>query len=58
MMFGKQHRYCPNCGKHLYDDRISITHVLSMMCDDACRKAWELKYAGMVLGKDAPEQED
>src|SRR5690348_3461203 len=52
-MFGKQHRHCPNCGKALYDDRMSMDHALSMMCGAVCRKAWELKYARSILGKSA-----
>lgn len=52
MRFGKQHRHCPNCGLHIYDDKVSTTHVLSMMCCAQCREEWQMKYAGMVLGKD------
>ena len=55
--FGKQHRFCPNCGKHHYDERISVDHVKSMCCDAACRDEWELKYARMVLRKDADPNE-
>lgn len=53
--FGKQHRYCPNCGAHHYDDKLSDDHVKSMCCDDACRQEWELKYTRMILGKDAAQ---
>lgn len=54
MLFGKQHRYCPNCGKHLYDNMLSM-HVSSMLCSKECRKEWELKYARAILGKSANE---
>lgn len=53
MIFGKQHRYCPNCGRHIYDGKVSTTHVQSLMCSDECRNEWSYKYAAMVLGKDA-----
>lgn len=53
MKFGKQFRYCPNCGTRHYDDKVSVDHVKSMCCDNTCREEWELKYARMVLGKDA-----
>jgi NADH pyrophosphatase NudC (nudix superfamily) len=52
MTFGKQCRFCPNCGQGMYDTALSMNHVQSMMCSDECRKEWELKYARMVLGKD------
>lgn len=52
-LFGKQYRFCPNCGVKLYDTGISTTHVLSMMCGDACRREWQMKYAAKILGKDA-----
>ena len=55
---GKQHRYCPNCGVHLYDNNLSMNHVKSLMCSDKCRNEWELKYAGMILRKDAPEKSE
>lgn len=54
-MSGKQHRHCPNCGKPLYDDRLDMKHVMSMMCSDKCRVEWELKYARMILRQNAPE---
>ena len=53
MIFGKQHRYCPNCGAHHYDERVNIRHVLSMCCDDQCREEFERKCALMMLGKDS-----
>jgi hypothetical protein len=53
MRWGKQHRYCPNCGRHRYDDKISVSHVKSMCCGPACRAEWEMKYARMVLHQDA-----
>jgi hypothetical protein len=52
---GKQQRYCPNCGKLLYDVGMSMDHVKSMMCGNECRDAWEIKYANMILGNNAPE---
>jgi hypothetical protein len=52
MLFGKQYRYCPNCGKRLYDSLISM-HAQSMLCSKECREEWELKYARAVLGKSA-----
>ena len=52
MIWGKQNRYCPNCGKQLYDDRVGMNHVLSLMCGIACIKDWQTKYARKILGKD------
>lgn len=52
MFWGKQRRYCPNCGKEHYDTKISTDHVKSMCCDEKCRSEWELKYARMILGHD------
>jgi hypothetical protein len=54
-MFGKQHRYCPNCGKHIYDAGLSMKHVQAMQCSDKCREEWSLKYARMVVGQNAEE---
>lgn len=51
--FGKQNRYCPNCGKHVYDSNLTMDHVQSMMCSDECRRQWEFKYAALILGKSA-----
>lgn len=51
MMFGKQYHYCPNCGSRLYDDSLSMKHVMSMMCSDACRDQWRVKYTRCILGK-------
>lgn len=56
MIFGKQHRYCSNCGAHHYDDKVCVTHVLSMCCDAKCRDEWELKYTRMILGHGAQEE--
>lgn len=56
MNFGKQNRYCPNCGKHLYDTNLNMTHVKSMMCSAECRQEWEMKHACCILGKEAPEK--
>lgn len=52
MFWGKQRRYCPNCGKEHYDTKINMDHVKSMCCDKKCRDEWELKYARMILGHD------
>ena len=54
MISGKQIRYCPNCGAKHYDQRLEMKHVLSMCCDEECRKEWNLKYARMIVGKDEP----
>jgi hypothetical protein len=56
-MSGKQHRHCPNCGVPLYDAALSMNHVKSLMCGRECREQWELKYAAMILRKDAPPKE-
>ena len=53
-MSGNQHRHCPNCGKALYDNALSMNHVKSLMCGKECRHEWELKYARMLLRQDAP----
>lgn len=52
MLFGRQFRYCPNCGKQLYDAVIEMNHVQSMMCSKQCREEWEMKYTRSILGKD------
>lgn len=52
MKWGKQHHYCLNCGKHQYDDRLSMTHVLSLMCSPECLHEWNTKYARKILGRD------
>jgi hypothetical protein len=53
MRLGKQHRHCPNCGKAMHDDCLHLNRVLPLMCNDECRREWELKYARMILGKSA-----
>jgi hypothetical protein len=55
MIFGKQTRYCPNCGRKLYDSNLEMTRVQSMMCSRECREEWELKYARSILGKNELE---
>jgi hypothetical protein len=52
MLYGKQIRYCPNCGTQLYDTKVSMDHVQSMMCSKQCRDQWSMKYARSILGKD------
>jgi len=52
MIFGKQKRCCPNCGTQLYDTKVSMDHVQSMMCSKECRDQWSMKYARSILGKD------
>jgi len=56
-LFGKQYRFCPNCGKSIYDTGVTTSHVLSMMCSTECRAEWNTKYAAMILGIDAEQQE-
>lgn len=53
MNWGNQYRYCPNCGKEHYDTRLTTNHVLSMCCDHECREQWQMKYARMIMGKNA-----
>lgn len=53
MRWGKQYRFCPNCGRAHYDDLIQMDHVLSMCCDEKCRKQWNYKYAAKILGHSA-----
>jgi uncharacterized protein (UPF0212 family) len=54
MIFAPQTHYCPNCGEKQKSAAISMNHVQSMMCSNACREEWELKYARMILGKEEP----
>lgn len=54
-MFAPQTRYCPNCGILLCDVSLTMNHVQSLMCNAECRKAWEIKYARMILGKKETE---
>lgn len=58
MKWGKQYRYCPNCGRARYDGAIRMDHVLSMCCDQQCRDQWERKYAATILGHDADPPPD
>lgn len=51
-LFGKQHHYCPNCGKALYDDRIVMDRAKALCCSNECRDGWEMKYARSILGKE------
>lgn len=53
-VFGKQTRYCPNCGAKHYDSNIYTNEVVSMCCDFDCREEWEMKYTRVILGKDGP----
>ena len=57
MIFGKQHRHCPNCGIALYDDRLTMDRVQPLMCSKECRDSWEMKYTRMCLGKSAEPKE-
>lgn len=50
MILGKHVRYCPNCGKMLYDHNLSMNHILSQMCSKDCRTIWDVKYAKSILG--------
>ena len=52
---GKQNRYCPNCGKHLYDSNVSMNGVQPLMCNKECRDKWEMKYTRSILGKSDEE---
>jgi hypothetical protein len=54
MKSGRQYRFCPNCGKPLFDERITVGHVTSLMCSDRCRDEWKIKYSQMLLGQDGP----
>jgi len=53
--FGKHTRYCPNCGDKLYDEKIEMKHVMSMMCSNECRDEWQIKNTRMILGKSEDE---
>jgi hypothetical protein len=53
MRFGNQHRYCPNCGRAMYDDCITMDRVQPLMCSHDCRQEWELKFARTILGRSA-----
>ena len=55
MRYGKQYRFCPNCGRAHYDGVIQMSHVKSMCCNNKCRDEWERKYAASILGHDAEE---
>lgn len=55
-LFGKQHRYCPNCGKRLYDTNTGLNAVMPLMCSKECREEYQLKYARSILGQDTPIQ--
>ncbi len=56
-LFGNQHRYCPNCGKHLYDNNIQMNHVMSLLCSSECREFWNSKYARCLLGQSASKED-
>jgi hypothetical protein len=53
-LFGKQHYYCPNCGKKQYAYNIDLKHAGTLCCDDKCREVFAKKYHSMLIGKDAP----
>lgn len=53
MTFSHQPYFCANCGAPKMDAVINMTHVMSMLCSEACRREWSIKYARMVLGKPA-----
>lgn len=52
MRFGKQTRYCPNCGRKYYDEKLSTNKVLSMCCIEKCLEEWQIKNTRMIMGKD------
>lgn len=56
-LHGNQYHFCSNCGTRLYDSTINMDHTMSLLCSDSCREQWRLKYARMILGKDAPKEE-
>ncbi len=35
------------------DAVLNMSHVMSMLCSEECRREWSIKYARMVLGKPA-----
>ena len=56
MQFGRQYHWCPNCGKEMYDTKLS-SQTTATTCSLDCIREWELKYARFILGKDAPVKE-
>lgn len=56
MRFGNQNYFCCNCGKPIYDARLSMTS-LNICKDSTCYSEFELKYTRMILGKDAEKPE-
>jgi hypothetical protein len=57
-LFGKQYRFCPNCGRKIYDGGVNTSHVLSLMCSTECRGAWQTKYAATILGVSADLEQE
>ena len=56
MKFGKQNRYCPNCGKHMYDEKVGVvSRIPGLMCNKECRDEWEMKETRSIMGKSAEE---
>lgn len=55
MILGKQYHYCANCGAKLYDATLSMKHP--SLCDNEyrCLREYEMKYARMILGKNADD---
>jgi len=53
MTFSHQPYFCANCGAPKMDAVLNMSHVMSMLCSEECRREWSIKYARMVLGKPA-----
>ena len=52
MRFGNQIRYCPNCGRKHFDNKVTYKNPISLCCDNKCISEWEKKYTRSILGKD------
>jgi hypothetical protein len=53
MNWGRQTWYCPNCGTKHFDERLmNTTRGQAANCSQECARAWEVKYANLILGRD------
>ena len=53
MKWGKQIWYCPSCGRRHHDEHITTnTRTQAFGCSKDCGKAWEMKEARCIVGKD------
>jgi transcription elongation factor Elf1 len=59
MRWGKQIWHCPNCGKKHFDSNLAATtRSQAFACSHECGRAWEVKHANLLLGKDQQNEQN